>query len=218
MQCPKCLIAFHESEEQWESFTLSSNQQFLWDWVCNCIACPTCNEIIVKIAKAGSGVIDSYRVIHPSSPNAAPIISDVPRHLSTDYIEAHGVLPLSPKASAALSRRILQSILSEQGYHARNLVGQIDAVLEEKDPDRILPLELRNNIDAVRNFGNFSAHPVTDITSLQIIDVDPEEAEWCLEIIKGLFEHYYVRPAANAERLADLNEKLQQAGKPPAKS
>ena len=143
---------------------------------------------------------------------------EVPGNLKEDYIEASKVLPISPKASAALSRRILQCILDEQGYKSRNLIDQIEAALGEQGPDRILPLALREVIDAVRNFGNFSAHPVTDRTSLQIIDVEAEEAEWCLEIIRGLFEHYYVRPVANAERLLKLNQKLQKARKPPAKS
>ena len=72
-------------------------------------------------------------------------------------------------------------------------------------------------MDAIRNFGNFSAHPITDVTTLQIIDVQPEEAEWCLEIISDLFEHYYVKPAIDSQKLADLNQKLANAGKPPTK-
>ena len=66
-------------------------------------------------------------------------------------------------------------------------------------------------MDAVRSFGNFSAHPVNDVTTLQIIDVEPDEAAWCLEIIEALFDHYYVRPAANAEKLANLDQKRKRA-------
>ena len=61
------------------------------------------------------------------------------------------------------------------------------------------------------------AHPITDLTSLQIIDVEPGEAEWCLEIVAGVLDHYYVKPAANAKKLDELNQKLKQAGKPLAK-
>ena len=73
-------------------------------------------------------------------------------------------------------------------------------------------------MDAIRIFGNFSAHPLSDVTSLQITDVEPEEAEWCLELVERLFDHYYIRPAMDERRLAELNEKLTQAGKPLAKS
>ena len=127
-------------------------------------------------------------------------------------------MPISPKASAALSRRVLQSILRDQGYTSRDLAKQIDDLLRETHTDKVLPTSLRNSVDAIRKFGNFSAHPVTDKTTLQIIEVETEEAEWCLEIVESLFDHYYVRPAAEAKRQENLNKRLQQAGQPPTKS
>ena len=39
----------------------------------------------------------------------------VPKHIATDYREAAAIVHLSPKASAALSRRCLQAILREAG-------------------------------------------------------------------------------------------------------
>jgi hypothetical protein len=72
-------------------------------------------------------------------------------------------------------------------------------------------------VDGIRNFGNFSAHPVTDATTLQIIDVEPHEAEWCLEIVEECFQHFYVRPALAKARKDALNAKLLAAKKPPAK-
>jgi hypothetical protein len=73
-------------------------------------------------------------------------------------------------------------------------------------------------VDVIRNFGNFSAHPVTDITTLQIIDVEPEEAEWCLETVEEMFQHFYVRPEQAKARKAALDVKLAAAGKPASKS
>ena len=72
-------------------------------------------------------------------------------------------------------------------------------------------------MDGIRNFGNFSAHPITEVTSLQIIDVEPHEAEWCLEILEELFQHFYVRPAEAAARKAALDAKLKLTGMPPSK-
>ena len=95
---------------------------------------------------------------------------------------------------------------------------QIEALLTEKDASRVLPSGLSGVVDAIRKFGNFSAHPITDVTTSQIIDVEPDEAEWCLEIIEQLFDHYYARPAAAQLKLEALNEKLEKAGKPSAKS
>ncbi|WP_197462350.1 MULTISPECIES: DUF4145 domain-containing protein [unclassified Erythrobacter] len=128
------------------------------------------------------------------------------------------VLQLSPKASAALSRRCLQSILASHGYASRNLVDQITSAIDEPDASKSLPTAIRENIDAIRNFGNFSAHPITDRTSLQVVDVEEGEAEWCLEILRDLFDHYYVAPAKSAARRASLGSKLAGAGKPAMKS
>jgi hypothetical protein len=141
----------------------------------------------------------------------------VPNAIAADYDEANEVLGISPKASAALSRRCLQSVLSAHGYTGRDLAKQVDAVLAETDTTKALPWSLRENVDAIRNFGNFSAHPVNDLTSLQIVDVDPGEAEWCLQLLLDLFEHYYVAPARAAEKRAVLANKLAAAGKPPMK-
>ena len=52
-------------------------------------------------------------------------------------------------------------------------MDQINAVLGEQDASKSLPSALHDTVDAIRNFGNFSAHPITDATTLQIIDVEP---------------------------------------------
>ncbi|WP_199230272.1 DUF4145 domain-containing protein [Azospirillum sp. TSH58] len=119
-------------------------------------------------------------------------------------------------AAAALARRCLQAILRNQGYNHRDLVQQIKGVLEETDSRKSLPQSLFDSVDAIRNFGNFSAHPMNDITTLQVIQVEPHEAEWCLEIVEELFDYYYNRPAVAAAKKAALNDKLKAAGKPAA--
>jgi Domain of unknown function (DUF4145) len=156
--------------------------------------------------------------IYPVGTNRGPVPPEVPEHIARDYIEACRVLPFSAKASAALSRRCLQTILHEQGYKARDLAKEIDLLLNEADPQKTIPESLRLTVDTIRNFGNFSAHPVTDLTTLQIIDVEPEEGEWCLETVEEMFRHFYVRPAQAKERKAVLDAKLAAAGKPASKS
>jgi Domain of unknown function (DUF4145) len=142
---------------------------------------------------------------------------DVPTDIAPDYVEACNVLPISPKASAALSRRCLQNILHAHGYRARDLAHEIDLLLAEADPLKALPHKLRVTVDGIRHFGNFSAHPTENKATLEIIDVEDHEAEWCLQITEDLFEHFYVGPAAARAMKDSLNAKLAAAGKPPAK-
>ena len=69
----------------------------------------------------------------------------------------------------------------------------------------------------MRNIGNFATHPLKNTNSGEIIDVEPEEAEWNLEVLESLFDFYYVQPAISEARKTKLNEKLATAGKPPMK-
>jgi hypothetical protein len=75
-------------------------------------------------------------------------------------------------------------------------------------PRKAIPHRLHETIDAIRNFGNFSAHPIDDKTALQIIEVEPEEAGWCLEILEECFQHFFVGPEIAKEKKAALDAKL----------
>jgi hypothetical protein len=158
-----------------------------------------------------------WRMVYPIGASRGPVSPEVPAEITNDYIEACNVLPISAKASAALSRRCLQNILHTSGYKDRNLSLEIDLLLNESDPKKAIPQRLRDTIDGIRNFGNFGAHPINDKTALQIIEIEPHEAEWCLEILEECFEHFYVGPAIARTRKAALDARLGTAGKPPSK-
>jgi Domain of unknown function (DUF4145) len=158
-----------------------------------------------------------WRQVQPVGSNRGAVPPEVPEPIAADYVEACQVLPLSAKASAALARRCLQAMLHIHGYRDKDLAKEVQQLLAETDPNKALPGPIRQTVDAIRHFGNFSAHPVNDKTSVQVIDVEPEEAEWCLEILEALFEHFYVGPAAAAAKKAALDAKLKAAGKTPSK-
>ncbi len=212
MKCPHCTINFHEN---WSEYPLARNQTGT-SWRYRSADCPGCRRFTIELREPEE-TENEWTRIFPERSYRPPAPAIVPAPLRADHAEADRVLAISPKASAALSRRCLQSLLRAQGYKARDLAAEIDLLLNETDPVKGIPASLRDTIDAIRNFGNFSAHPITDVTQLQIIDVEPHEAEWCLEIIEELFQHFYVRPAESAARKVALNAKLAAAGKPAAK-
>ena len=172
--------------------------------------CPSCNKPIIWYEIGQAGTIHSERLGHPiQGSKLAP--SDVPREIATDYEEAAVVLSFSEKASAALSRRCLQNILHQQGIRERNLSLEIDKVLP------LLPSHISENLDAIRTVGNFASHPVKETHTGTIVEVETGEAEWTLEVLEMLFDHYYVKPAIAMKKREDLNQKLASAGKPPLK-
>ena len=215
--CSKCDSHYFYDEKVTQQVGVDDNKR-IKSVALRYSTCPGCGALHYKLIGFSSGG-GTYFMLHESSgegeiPVAPP---EVPVPIARDYNEAQAVLDISPKASAALARRCLQHLLRERGYQQHDLVKQVEAVLSEDDPTKAVPDTLRVALDAVRNFGNFSAHPLTDKTTLQIIDVEAGEAEWCLEILIECFECFYLRPARAAERKAALNLKLANAGKPPAK-
>lgn len=146
-------------------------------------------------------------------PKAAtrPVAQEVPEPFAADYREAALVLPDSPKASAALSRRCLQHLLREvAGVKHSNLSDEIDEVLASKT----LSSHDAKRIDAIRTVGNFAAHPIKSTHTGEIVDVEPGEAEWLLDTLDSLYDFYFVQPADLEAKRAALDQKLADAGKP----
>jgi hypothetical protein len=226
MKCPYCGIHFLDN---WLSGIFfrdkkiipspsspSDDPQYRWDYRFAECPDPQCGGMTIQIRTQWPNGPREWSQIQPLGANRGPVPKEVPEQIAGDYVEACNVLPTSAKASAALSRRCLQHILRDHGYK-KGLAGDIDLLLNETDPSKALPMRLRKTIDAIRNFGNFAAHPNQNRATLEIIDVEPHEAEWCLEVIEELFDHFYVGPAVAAKKMAALNAKLAAGGKPQAK-
>ncbi len=122
------------------------------------------------------------------------------------------MLPVSPKASAALSRRSLQAVLRDQAHtKEKDLYDQIEEVIASN----ALPAHIADDLHAVRSIGNFATHPMKSTNTGEILEVEPGEAEWNLDVLELLFDFYFVGPASRKKRKEALNEKLTAAGKPP---
>jgi Domain of unknown function (DUF4145) len=153
-------------------------------------------------------------LLYPTGPRIRPIPPEVTDVYAEDFREACAVLDISPKASAGLSRRLLQHIIREKaGIRKRSLDEEIDAVMAEGD----LPVGLAEDLDMIRTLGNFAAHPTKSTNTGEVVDVEPGEAEATLDLVEELLDHYIVKPAHREARRAALNEKLAEAGKPPLK-
>lgn len=219
MKCPHCLENFHD---QPKVTPLGEDAEGTWATVSN--TCPACKRFVLQLADADTAFVQGFGyqikklrstyLFRPKASTRLPLPSDVPQSFSKDYNEACLVLSDSAKASAALSRRCLQHILRECAkVKAGSLADEIQQILDTK----ALPSYLSESVDAVRNIGNFAAHPLKSTNSGEVLDVEPGEAEWNLDVLESLFDFYFVQPKKLAARRDALNAKLKDAGKPDMK-
>jgi len=220
MKCPHCLTAFHDNPVE---IALGQDGDFCWGIVRQ--HCPSCKKFIftMRIGRQYGDFPGGKRIVNgkdiglaypKASVRPAPP-PDVPTKFANDYKEAGLVLVDSPKASAALSRRCLQNILREEAKVKHgNLADEIQQVIDSGK----LPSYIAESIDAVRNSGNFAAHPIKSTASGEIVDVEPNEAEWNLDVLDALFDFYFVQPALLKKKRDALNAKLKAAGKPEMKT
>ncbi len=210
MKCPHCLDSYHP---QVKEFPLGDDKDENWMFFTQ--ICPNCKRFIMHLATLyPGGSIKTSFLVYPKAMSRTPLSHDVPVEFANDYKEACLVINDSSKASAALSRRCLQNILREKAkVKPQDLSKEIDEVLSSKQ----LPSYLAEGIDAVRHIGNFAAHPIKSTSSIEVVDVEPGEAEWLLDLLEGLFDFYFIQPAELQRKRDALNKKLADAGKPPMK-
>lgn len=127
--------------------------------------------------------------------------SFVPSNIQKDYLEASSIVELSPKASAALSRRCLQSMIRDfWGITKANLHQEIVA-LRGKVDDEVVEALL-----AVKSIGNIGAHPEKNSNIDIIIDVESDEAASLLDMIEFLIDDWYVAKDKKKGLFAHLRE------------
>lgn len=225
MKCPHCLV---EVNPNFKEFHVGNDSEGYWSiFTMNCPN-PQCVKLIVDIA-SGSPYKNAHgqiynngqlqkttwrQTVRPFTSSRPPVPPEVDVIFAADYNEACLILNLSPKASAALSRRCLQNILREKaGVKKSDLANEIQQVINSKT----LPSHLSESIDAVRNIGNFASHPLKSTSTGEIVEVEVGEAEWLLDVLEALFDFYFVQPAILKAKRDALNKKLSDIGKPPMK-
>ena len=220
MKCPHCRVEFHDNPE-----TTTIDVDADGGWILVKRDCPACKRMILTLVN-GPPIYDQFRnftniekaskifLIHPKGISRPPCPSEVPKEFADDYIEACLVISDSPKASAALSRRCLQNILREVAKVKHN---NLDKEIQEVIDNNALPSHILGVIDAVRNIGNFAAHPLKSKKTGEIFPIEPMEAEWNLDVLEALFDFYFVQPAIVIKKKNALNKKLKEAGKKPMK-
>ena len=114
------------------------------------------------------------------------------------------MLNISPKASATISRYILQMVLHEELHITkRNLEEEI----RELEALQMVSSKLVKMLQVFRKVANFGAHPKKNTNSGEIVEVEEGEAEIMLDLLDELFDCLFVKPKQQEEFLIDIKEK-----------
>ena len=234
LNCPHCEVycvmnfdsIVKRFETDYKDGIFFRDKNFLFDFVCSC---PNCNNTVFVQAQAdGNAVAPDPRAadeqldassggkilsIYPYR-KSVTVPPEVPEKYAGDFREAVLVIDLSPTASAALSRRILQNILRDEfNLQHHNLANAIDAFIAQPG----IPSYLTKAVDAIRNIGNLAAHPLKNTNTGEVVPVEPGEAEWLIGVLNSLFDFKFIQPLELQKRTDQLNAKLQDLNKPPMK-
>ena len=211
-KCPHCLVtAFLEP-----NFT-GLNGDIDGNWFVYYSTCPNCNRLVIELhgdrhPRTPADVGQLVTLAYPKSIQRNPPPPEVPEEFTKDYLEAALIISDSPKASAALNRRLLQHLLREQASASqRNLFDAIQHVIDEGN----VPSHIAESLHTLRELGNFAAHPNKSTNTAEVIEVEHGEAEWCLDVIDALYDHYFVGPAKTQQAKNAVNEKRKEAGLQP---
>lgn len=222
MKCPHCSVAIRFEEEDSLTWPEHENDVIALGYQLAYGHCPNCENLIVLLQ---NGLVEtkgnaffmselrSEELLYPRS-GARPLPPEVCEPERSDFAEAVAVLPVSTKASAALSRRLLQHVLRER---FKIKPSSLDKEIEDFLKLPGVPSHVMEAVDGVRNIGNFAAHPIKNTNTGEIVDVEPGEAEWLLEVLEALFDFTFTQPVRLQQRKDELNKKLATLGKPPMK-
>jgi hypothetical protein len=194
MQCPHCLQPFQAYPRVVDLGRCGEDK-----WTITLDTCPNCNDAILMLYRTRP-VAEPVALLFPTG-TSPTVAKDVPANYAEDYVEAARLLHHSPKASAALGRRCLRRLFDEMaGLKDVDLNKAIETLVASKH----LPKHLADAIDQVRHLSNLAANPRKSTHPGEIGDSAPGEAEWILDTLDGLFQYYFVQPAAIQRKRAAL--------------
>ena len=209
MICPHCGVAVHldyvydiflnKGADPWdETDAISINRDF----------CPSCNKLIItmhegtaKYSRGGELImtrIYTETVLYPQFSAGHRLDEAIPQKYAAIFKE------ISPRASAALSRYLLQLVLHEElGISKSDLVKEITDL--ENYPH--IPSSLVRSLQIFRRIANFGVHPKKSTNSAEIIEVGEGETEVMLQLLLELFDFIFVKPKRQEEFELKIKEK-----------
>lgn len=218
MICPYCNIAFSVYEDSFYEdiypIPCDDDENNAGGYKIKSMFCPECNQYIILLQYGKKMIytvnfmklesIDEEILLYPKFPINKSISSHVPKKYSDIYLEASQVNYISPRASATLSRYLLQMILHEELKIKKKTLAEEISEFEKLSN---VPSNLSAMLQILRRVANFGAHPKKSTNSNEILEIEQGEADIMLELIEQLFDFQFIKPAQQAEFLKDIQTK-----------
>ena len=161
----------------------------------------TAGEVDGNLSDSGN----RFQALYPPGIGTEPLHAGVPEPTAGDFQAAAAVGDISPGASGVLCRRIVQRLLKAcPDIRGQHLGVQIKEFREAGAPPRVVDL-----LEAVKNLGNYGAHPDDALGS----DLDRAEAEELLHAVRELILFFHPEPAAR-DSLVSLQSAIARRKRP----
>lgn len=153
---------------------------------CFVSSCDSCNNLSIWV---GDKMVYPLQARKPNQ--------DIPKAAQRLYREASLIANLSPCASAALLRTVMEKLCTELNVKGENLASKIDDMMEGGKIDK----ELENAMQAVRLIGNEAIHEgvISEGDEWKTVDI-------LFDIIDELSERLFSKP----KRIRQLTSKLEK--------
>lgn len=182
-----------------------------------------CQQLIVRVHEHWQQFHNNVPFQHTDTWIARPRFGEAIRPIDAlvgepfrkDYAEASAILDLSHRMSAVLARKIVSDLLRKYaGREEKRLTAQIDTYVAEPGH----PSAITSGLHHVREAADMSAHTMEEPDTSEepvVVEIDREEAEWTLDFVDRLFDHFIVQPAKDDAIKARIEEKGARAGRRP---
>lgn len=215
MKCPYCATTVHMN---WSETTLEnkhSEESYLRDgYAIQYGFCPECCNLVIQLQHGMSlgwnengywvDQIDEEQLIYPRYATARKLHEFIPHQYAELFRESEEVNNISPRASATLSRYLLQMLLHEELHiHKRNLEEE----LKELEGMNNVPSKLVSMLQIMRRIANFGAHPKKSTNSSEIVEVEEGESAIMLDLLEEVFDYIFVKPKQQEDFLKTIQEK-----------
>lgn len=175
--------------------------------------CPECKKLVIQLQHGlESGYelsfwideIDEENIIYPRYSAGRNLNQYVPEKYAQLFRESEEVNNISPRASATLSRYLLQMLLHEELHiHKRTLEEEI----KELENGSNIPTKLVTMLQVMRRVANFGAHPKKSTNSNEIVEVEAGESAVMLDLLEEVFDYVFVKPKQQEVFLKNIQEK-----------